>query len=77
MGISTLTAARILQGQLDGNDGEENLLSFEQFPYSALIKTYNTNQQTPDSAGTMTAMMSGIKNKAGMINISSDGLRGD
>jgi len=77
MGISTLTAARILQGQLDGSDGEENLLSFEQFPYSALVKTYNTNQQTPDSAGTMTAMMSGIKNKAGMINISSDGLRGD
>ena len=77
MGISTLTAARILEGQLAGNDGEENYLSFESFPYSALIKTYNTNQQTPDSAGTMTAMMSGMKNKAGMINISSDGVRAD
>lgn len=77
MGISTLTAARILQGQLAGGDGEENLLSFEAFPYSALVKTYNTNQQTPDSAGTMTAMMSGVKNKAGMINISSEGLRAD
>lgn len=77
MGISTLTAARILQGQLEGEDGEENLLSFEAFPYSALVKTYNTNQQTPDSAGTMTAMMSGVKNKAGMINISSNGLRAD
>ncbi len=77
MGISTLTAARILQGQMAGEDGEENLLSFEAFPYSALVKTYNTNQQTPDSAGTMTAMMSGVKNKAGMINISSKGLRAD
>ena len=77
MGISTLTAARILEGQLAGDEGEENYLSFESFPYSALIKTYNTNQQTPDSAGTMTAMMSGVKNKAGMINISSDGVRGD
>lgn len=77
MGVSTLTAARILQGQLAGGDGEENLLSFEAFPYSALVKTYNTNQQTPDSAGTMTAMMSGVKNKAGMINISSEGLRAD
>ena len=77
MGISTLTAARILQGQLAGDEGEENYLSFETFPYSALIKTYNTNQQTPDSAGTMTAMMSGVKNKAGMINISDAGMRAD
>lgn len=77
MGISTLTAARILEGQLRGESGEENLLSFEAFPYTALIKTYNTNQQTPDSAGTMTAMMTGVKTRAGMINIDSDGLRAD
>ena len=32
MGISTLTAARILEGQNNGNTGEENLLSFETFP---------------------------------------------
>ena len=77
MGVTTLTAARILEGQLRGESGEENLLSFEEFPYTALIKTYNTNQQTPDSAGTMTAMMSGVKTRAGMINIDSDGLRAD
>ncbi|MBB5211616.1 alkaline phosphatase [Microbulbifer hydrolyticus] len=77
MGISTLTAARILEGQLRGDNGEENLLSFEAFPHTALIKTYNTNQQTPDSAGTMTAMMTGVKTRAGMINIDGDALRAD
>ena len=77
MGVSTVTAARILEGQLRGESGEENLLSFEAFPYTALIKTYNTNQQTPDSAGTMTAMMTGVKTRAGMINVDSDGLRAD
>ncbi|MCE2597035.1 alkaline phosphatase [Motilimonas cestriensis] len=77
MGISTLTAARILQGQNNGAEGEENFLSFEQFPHTALVKTYNTNQQTPDSAGTMTAMMTGVKNKAGVISLGANAVRGD
>lgn len=77
MGISTLTAARILEGQLQGNTGEENYLSFEKFPFSGLSKTYNTDQQTPDSAGTMTAMMTGIKTDAGIISISESVTRGD
>ena len=46
MGISTLTAARILQGQIRGESGEENNLFFENFPYLALSKTYSVNQQT-------------------------------
>ena len=70
MGVSTVTASRILQGQLQGQTGEENLLSFERFPFSGFSKTYNTNQQTPDSAGTMTAMMTGVKTDAGVINYS-------
>ncbi len=77
MGISTLTAARILQGQQAGNSGEEGYLSFEQFPYSAQVKTYNVDAQTPDSAGTMTAMMTGVKNDAGVLAISEDAQRGD
>ncbi|USD21430.1 alkaline phosphatase [Microbulbifer variabilis] len=77
MGISTLTAARIFEGQRRGEPGEENSLSFEEFPHSALIKTYNTNQQTPDSAGTMTAMMTGVKTRAGMINVDGKGLVAD
>jgi len=70
MGVSTVTAARILQGQLRGEPGEENLLAFERLPHTALAKTYNTNQQVPDSAGTMTAMMSGVKTKAGVLGVS-------
>jgi len=77
MGISTTTAARILEGQLRGETGEENQLSFEVLPYVALSKTYNTNQQTPDSAGTMTAMMTGIKSKAGVISVNQNVFRGD
>lgn len=69
MGISTVTAARIFAGQLQGSAGEENFLSFEQFPAVALSKTYNTNQQTSDSAGTATAMMAGIKTRAGVIGV--------
>jgi len=72
MGISTVTAARIFDGQLRGENGEENVLSFEEFPYIALAKTYNTNQQVPDSAGTMTAIMSGIKTKAGLIGLNQN-----
>ena len=77
MGVSTVTAARIYDGQLKGSSGEENSLFFETLPYMAMSKTYNTNQQTPDSAGTMTAMMTGMKSKAGVISISQDMARGD
>lgn len=77
MGVSTLTAARILQGQQQGNPGEEGLLSFESFPFSALVKTYNVDAQTPDSAGTMTAMMSGVKTDAGVLGVNEDIERGD
>jgi len=69
MGVSTVTAARILQGQLHGKTGEEGFLSWERFPYVALSKTYNTDQQTADSAGTATAFMTGVKAKAGVISV--------
>ena len=77
MGVSTLTAARILEGQQNGNSGEEGLLSFESFPYTALVKTYNVDAQTPDSAGTMTAMMSGVKTDVGVIGVDEDIERGN
>lgn len=77
MGISTLTAARILQGQLKGETGEENYLSFERFPFTGLSKTYNTDQQTPDSAGTMSAIMTGVKTDAGVIAIDETVIKGD
>ena len=77
MGVSTLTAARILQGQQAGNPGEEGYLSFESFPHTALVKTYNVDAQTPDSAGTMTAMMSGLKTDVGVIGVNEEIERGE
>ncbi|WDT84730.1 alkaline phosphatase [Alteromonas sp. 009811495] len=77
MGVSTVTAARILDGQMKGLAGEENQLSFDRFPFSGLSKTYNVDAQTPDSAGTMTAMMSGIKTDVGVIGVDEDIERGD
>lgn len=77
MGVSTVTAARILEGQLKGMDGEENNLSFDLFPYTGLAKTYNVDAQTPDSAGTMTAMSTGVKTDVGVIGVDEDIVRGD
>ncbi len=75
MGIATVTAARIYDGQSRGLDGESHSLAFETFPNVALVKTYNTNQQVPDSAGTATAMLTGVKTRAGVINVAPDALR--
>lgn len=69
MGISTVTAARIFDGQSRGGAGEENYLSFEHFPSLALVKTYNSDSQVPDSAGTASALNTGIKSPIGTINI--------
>jgi len=77
MGVSTVTAARILEGQLKGMMGEENNLSFDTFPYTGMAKTYNVDAQTPDSAGTMTAMMTGVKTDVGVIGVDEDIVRGD
>ncbi|MDA1371494.1 MAG: alkaline phosphatase [Proteobacteria bacterium] len=77
MGVSTVTAARILEGQLRGETGEENALFFESFPNVALSKTYNSNSQVPDSAGTMTAMTTGVKTDAGLIGVNQNVVRGD
>lgn len=76
MGISTITAARIYDGQRRGETGEENSLSFEKFPNVALVKTYNTNAQVPDSAGTATAMNSGVKTRIGVIGIGPEAEKG-
>ncbi|MGI9211379.1 MAG: alkaline phosphatase, partial [Methylococcaceae bacterium] len=87
MGISTITAARILQGQQPNiigsnatgkaSSGEENSLSFEKFPYLAHSKTYSANQQTSDSAPTMTAMVTGVKTNDGALSVDEATTRGD
>lgn len=77
MDPTTVAAARIYDGQTRGEPGEENYLSFETFPYLGMAKTYNTDSQTPDSAGTMTAMTTGAKTKIEIIAVSEAATRGD
>jgi len=69
MGVNTHTAARIYKGQKNGGFGEEAILAWEKFPYTGQSKTYNTDHQVPDSAGTATAMFSGVKTKLGVLGI--------
>lgn len=77
MGISTITAARIYAGQKLGQTGEEYVLPFETFDNVALVKTYNSNAQVPDSAGTATAINSGVKTQIGFIGMGLEAKRGD
>ncbi|KAL6454948.1 hypothetical protein MHYP_G00366120 [Metynnis hypsauchen] len=76
MGISTVTAARILKGQLAGKTGEENMLTMDTFPHLALSKTYNVDQQMPDSAATATAYLCGVKANYGTLGLSAGARRG-
>ena len=59
---------------IDFITGEENVLSWETFKNVALSKTYNSDAQTADSAGSATAMVTGVKTRFGMFSIRDDEL---
>ncbi|CAL4059846.1 unnamed protein product, partial [Meganyctiphanes norvegica] len=69
MSIPTLTAARVYKGQQLLQSGEEGNLVFEKFDHVGLSKTYNVNKQVPDSAGTGTAYLTGVKTNYKMIGV--------
>ncbi|XP_014217144.1 alkaline phosphatase 4-like [Copidosoma floridanum] len=69
MGPSTVTSGRIFKGQRKGKSGEEYKLFFEQFPSTGFSKTYNVDKQVPDSAGTATAIFSGVKAQYRMLGL--------
>ncbi|KAL1770615.1 intestinal-type alkaline phosphatase 1 [Sigmodon hispidus] len=71
MGVPTVTATRILKGQLEGHLGPETPLAMDRFPYMALSKTYNVDRQVPDSAGTATAYLCGVKGNYKTIGLSA------
>lgn len=77
MGISTVTAARIYAGQKQGQSGEEYVLPFETFDNVALVKTYNTDAQVADSAGTASAMHTGVKTRIGVLGYGPGVTKGD
>ena len=61
MGVSTVTATRVYSVGVGGQ------LVVDQFPYTALSKTYSADSITPDSAPTMTAMMTGVNTNQSVI----------
>lgn len=69
MGLPTITAARIYKAQKQGQSGEEGSLEFDEFPNLGLAKTYNVDKQVPDSAGTATALFTGVKTNYGVIGM--------
>merc|ERR1719309_465630 len=73
MGISTVTAARIMAGQKQGGSGEAHQLAFEKFPFSAYSKTYTLDMQVGDSGACATALLSGVKGNFETIGLDSRG----
>ncbi|XP_028731999.1 LOW QUALITY PROTEIN: intestinal-type alkaline phosphatase-like [Peromyscus leucopus] len=71
MGVPTVTATRILKGQLEGQLGPETPLAMDRFPYMALSKTYSVDRQVPDSASTATAYLCGVKTNYKTIGVSA------
>ena len=71
-GIGTNYATRIWMGQQAGGLGDDFVLPQETFPDVALVKTYSTNGQTPDSAPTASAMNTGVKTKNDLINVTDN-----
>lgn len=66
MSSQTIAATRMYLGN------ENNVLSFEEFPFLATSKTYCVNRQVADSACSATAYLSGVKTNYGMINVAPD-----
>jgi alkaline phosphatase len=77
MGISTIVASRIYDGQSRGVDGESSSLSFEKLPYLALSKTYSVDTMVTDSAASASGIMTGVKTGNGMIGVDGSVVRGD
>jgi len=77
MGIATVTAGRVMKGQLHGKSGEETVLAMDKLPHSGLSKTYSVDSDVSDSAVTATAYLCGAKGNYGTIGVSGKVERGD
>lgn len=77
MGVSTLTSARIFDGQQKGVDGASNRLSFEKFPNLALVKTYSADSLVTDSANGASAMLTGVRTLNGALGVDATVKRDD
>ena len=66
MGPVTKTAARIYRY------GEDGSLTMDTLPYAARIKTFSLDAQTTDSAPSMAAYMTGVKQRNDVLSMSGD-----
>lgn len=71
MGVSTITAARVYAVGVDGQ------LTIDTMPYTAVSRTYTADHLTPDSAGTISAMMTGVNANSGVLGFGPATERGD
>ncbi len=72
MGISTITAARKYNQEINQKDN----LSFEKFPYSAIVDVKCHDYLVPDSACTATAIASGVSANSGVVGLNQAVRRG-
>ena len=77
MGVSTLTAARIHQGQRQGQDGESFVTAMDSLAHAALVRTYSHDAQVSDSAPTASAILAGVKLRNGVIGLGPEALEDD
>ena len=77
MGVSTLTAGRIHQGQIRGADGESLVTAMDGLSHTALVKTYSHDAQVSDSAPTATAILAGVKTRNGVIGLGPEAVVDD
>lgn len=77
MGVHTNYGIRLYEGQQMGLLGEEHFLPHDLFPHTAIVKTYNINAQTPDSAPTAGAMNTGVKQVFNTINMADTVIHDD
>lgn len=63
MGVSTVGATRVYSVGVDGQ------LVLDRMPHSALSRTADADHITPDSASTMTAMMTGESTNSGVLGL--------
>ena len=77
MSVTTLTAARIFEGQQKGVDGESYVAQMDRLPNTVLVKTYSHDGQVPDSAPTATAIVSGVKTLNGVLGVGPQAVEND
>lgn len=65
MGIGQLTAAEVMNGELD--------LAITSLPYMSLVTTHSSSNYVTDSAASATALATGFKTRNGMISVTADG----